>query len=59
MLRGVLYLRPGLTGWTTVRYRNEEQALANVPASRLKQATLRTHLSVGVRTVLAMMKTPL
>jgi lipopolysaccharide/colanic/teichoic acid biosynthesis glycosyltransferase len=34
--RQVLHLRPGITGWATLRYRHEEQLLAKVPADQLK-----------------------
>lgn len=43
-LRGVLHLRPGITGWATLRYRNEEQTLANVPASCLNNFYVRALL---------------
>lgn len=43
-LRGVLHLRPGITGWATLRYRNEEQTLANVPADRLNDFYVRALL---------------
>lgn len=32
----ILYLRPGLTGSATLRYRNEEQLLAQVPVGNLE-----------------------
>jgi lipopolysaccharide/colanic/teichoic acid biosynthesis glycosyltransferase len=43
-LRGVLHLRPGITGWATLRYRNEEQALVNVPAGCLNDFYVRALL---------------
>ena len=43
-LRGVLRLRPGITGWATLRYRNEEQVLANVPAGRQNDFYVRALL---------------
>src|SRR5262249_49793378 len=48
-LRGVLRLRPGLTGWATLRYRNEEQALANVPAGRMNDFYVRALLPPKAR----------
>ena len=33
--RSVLKLRPGLTGWSTLQYRNEERLLAKVPEQHL------------------------
>lgn len=43
-LRHVTALRPGLTGWATLRYRNEEQLLAAIPADELKDAYIRVLL---------------
>lgn len=43
-LRGLLHLRPGITGWATLWYRNEEQTLANVPAGRLNDFYVRALL---------------
>jgi lipopolysaccharide/colanic/teichoic acid biosynthesis glycosyltransferase len=43
-LRGLPHLRPGITGWATLRYRNEEQALASVPADRLNDFYVRALL---------------
>ena len=36
-LKQVSQLRPGITGWASIHYRNEEELLAQVPASELKQ----------------------
>lgn len=42
--RRVLTLRPGITGWATLRYRNEEQLLAAIPPDELKDFYIRVHL---------------
>lgn len=35
--QSILQLRPGITGWATLQYRNEEQVLSLIPENELKQ----------------------
>ncbi len=51
--RRVLTLRPGITGWATLRYRNEEQLLAAIPPDELKDFYIRVHLPRKARLDLA------
>lgn len=51
--REVLKLRPGITGWATLRYRHEEELLAAVPADQLKIFYIREVLPRKARLDLA------
>lgn len=43
-VREVLKLRPGITGWASIHFRNEEELLAQVPADRLHDFYVKTIL---------------
>ena len=52
-LRGLIQLRPGITGWATIKYRNEEDLLSVVPAAELENYYVRTVLPRKARLDLA------
>ncbi len=51
--RQVLQLRPGITGWATLRYRHEEELLASVAPEQLKEFYVRVLLPKKARLDLA------
>jgi lipopolysaccharide/colanic/teichoic acid biosynthesis glycosyltransferase len=47
--RQILILRPGITGWATLHYRNEEDLLAKLPPKRIKHYYVRHVLPEKIR----------
>lgn len=47
--RAILKLRPGITGWATLHYRNEEDLLAKFPPEQIKHYYVRQVLPEKIR----------
>ena len=48
--RNILYFRPGITSPATLKFRNEEEELAKVPAEELEQFYINNLLPQKIRT---------
>jgi lipopolysaccharide/colanic/teichoic acid biosynthesis glycosyltransferase len=48
--RDILYFRPGITSPASLRFRNEEQELAKVPAEKMEQFYVSNLLPQKIRT---------